>query len=307
MSNLPGLASRVSQTCSGIDSEAARDLTVMTEAELASMRTEEGNSVVFRNGRYWRAIFPGFYQPIHLLARLHVAEFKRPIGLCWGYRAALDEEAAHLANGSVPVYLWADVQQFTESLLNRNRKADLRKCRREVEIGRLRDPSIVIEQGYSVFMSAMRRVAYWRPRSEAYYQETMGRKALDERRLIVVGLIDGRLGGYMESYAVDGVLYADELIVSTEAMRTGIGTGLYVETIKIGARSPSVKDVCVGLETPERPGLSAMKKGLGFRVAHVPARVVIPGPIAASIRVLRPAAYYRLTGVRPALTANAEE
>ena len=308
MSSLPDLASRLGQTSPSVDGGAANfSLTAMTEAEMASMRLEAGDTVVFRNGRYWRASFPGFYQPVHLLQGVRTAELRRPTGLCWGYRAALDVEAAHLANGSIPVFLMTDVQHFAESSLNRNRKGDLRKCRREVEIGRLKDRSILFEQGYSVYMSSMRRLAYRRPCSEKDFQATMRRRALDERRLIVAGLIDGRLGGYMESYAVGSVLYADELIVSTDAMRTGIGTGLYVETIKIGARSPSVDVVCVGFETPERPGLSVMKEGLGFRVVHVPARVAMPGPIEAMIKIVRPAAHYRLRGVWPAPTQKAAE
>ena len=306
--SLPSLDSCPGQASPSVDGDVAHlALTAMTEAEMASMRAEAGDTVIFRNGRYWRATFPGFYQPVHLLEGLRPAELRRPTALCWGYRAALDAEAAHLANGSIPVFLLTDVQQFAESSLYRNRKGDLRKCRREVEIGWLKDRSILLEQGYSVYLSSMRRLAYRRPCSEKDYQETMRRRALDERRLIVVGLIDGRLGGYMESFAVGSVLYADELIVSTEAMRTGIGTGLYVETIKIGARSPSVRVICVGFETPERPGLSVMKEGLGFRVVHIPARVVIPGPLEAMIKVVRPATHYRLRGVRSAPTENAGE
>lgn len=283
------------------------ELTVMTEAELASMRAEEGVTVVLRDGRYWSAIFPGFYQPIHLLARMRAVQVRRPALLCWGYRAALAQEDANLANGSIPVHLLTDVAQFTEGMLNRNRRRDLRTCRQEVELRHLRDPSLLVEQGYGVFMSAMRRVAYWRPLTEVDFRRRMERRVRDERRLIVAGLIDGRLGGYLESYAVDGVLYTHELFVATEALRTGIGTGLYVETIKTGARAGTVHDVCVGLHTPERPTLCSFKDGLGFRVAHVPALSAIPAPIRAYIKARRPAVHYRLTGANPAAAPRVRE
>jgi hypothetical protein len=280
------------------------ELAVMTEAELASMRADEGVTVVLRDGRYWCAIFPGFYQPIHLLARMRAVEVKRPTRLCWGYRAALLEEEAHFANGSIPVHLLPDVRQFSERLLRRDRRKDLRNCRQLVEFRRLRDPSLLAEQGYGVFMSAVRRVGYWHPVSEVDYLRRMERRSRDERRLLIGGLIDGRLGGYMESYAVDGILYTDEVIVATEALSTGIGTGLWVETIETVAATPTVTEVCGGLHTPENQGLCSFKDGLGFRVAHVPALSAIPAPIGAYIEARRPAAHYRLTGVRAAPAVN---
>jgi hypothetical protein len=281
------------------------ELTVMTESDLAAMRREEGGTVALRDGRYWRSIYPGFYQPIHLLARLCADQVDRPARLCWGYRAALVEDEAHLANGSIPVHLMPQAGSFTERMLDRNRRRDLRTCRRMVELRRLRDPSLLVEQGYEVFMSAERRVAYWKPLTAIEYRKSVERRVGDERRLFVAGLVDGKLGGYLESYAVDGVLYTHELIVATEAMTTGIGTGLYVETMEIGARSGAVRDVCVGLHTPESPGLCTFKAGLGFLVEHVPARTAIPAPIGAYIRARRPAAHYRLVGAKPPAVAAA--
>jgi hypothetical protein len=145
------------------------ELTVMTEAEVAWMRAKEGDTVVQRDGRHWWTTFPGFYQPIHLLARLKPAEIRRPALLWWGYRAALIEEDACSANGSLPVYLLSGIDQFTEGALARNRRSDLRRCRREVELCQLREPSLLMEQGYRVFMSAVGRLGYWRPMTEAAY------------------------------------------------------------------------------------------------------------------------------------------
>lgn len=280
-------------------------LTVMTEAELASMRREEGASIVRRSDRYWEAIFPGFYQPVHLLARFRAEEVRRPAILCWGYRAALHEDDAHQANGSVPVHLMANVAQFGEGTLDESRRRDLRKCRRLVEVRRVQDPGLFIDQGYAVFMSAQRRVGYYWPHlTEDAYRKRMARRAPDERRLIVAGLVDGRLGGYLESWAVDGILYARELFVATDLMRTGIGTGLYVETMEAGARAGTIRHVCIGLHIPERNGITSFKEGLGCPVVHVPARSHIPAPIGAYIRARRPAVHYRLTGTRPAAKAN---
>jgi hypothetical protein len=96
----------------------------------------------------------------------------------WGYRAALIEEDACSANGSLPVYLLTGIDQFTEGALARNRRSDLRRCRREVELCRLREPSLLMEQGYRVFMSAVGRLGYWRPLTEAAYRERVKRRSI---------------------------------------------------------------------------------------------------------------------------------
>lgn len=281
------------------------ELTVLTEAEFASMRQEEGAAVVERGGRYWEIPFPGFYQPIHWLARFRAADVGRPAVFGWGYRAALTDEDARLANGSIPLHLLTNVEHFTESGLNESRRRDLRRCRRQVEFRRVCDPSLLLEQGYGVFSSAQLRVPFGRPLTREEYLSRIEQRVSDPRRVFVAGLVDDRLAGYMEAYAVDGVLYTHEPFVATEHVRTGIGTGLYVETIEIGARARTIHEVCNGIHAPERPGITAFKDTLGSTVVQVPARVAMPAPIGAFIKSRRPLTYYRLTGVKPAAAAAA--
>jgi len=159
------------------------ELTVMTEAGLAALRREDGIRVQTSVGRQWGEIFRGFYQPIHLLARLRRAEIRRPTLACWGYRAALTDEDAGSANASMPVHLLSDVGHFTEAALDRNRTRDLRKCRQEVEIRRERDPALLVDQGYAVFMSAQRRTDFYsRPATEAEFRLRMEQQVSEARR-----------------------------------------------------------------------------------------------------------------------------
>lgn len=282
-------------------------VTVVTEAGLASMFAGEGRPIVLRDGRYWRSTFPGFYEPLHFAGRMRVAQVKRPSLLCWGYRAALDEEDAGSANGSIPLHLLADVEQYTERLLSENRRRDLRKCRRLVEFVRLRDPTLLLEQGYGVLASARRRLGYERQVAETDYLGVVKRHAADGRRLLIAGLVDGRLGGYIECYAVDAVLYVENIHVATDALRTGIATGLYVETFGACARAGTIHAIVNGLQRSENPDLLHFKDSLGFRRIQVPARVVIPGPIRVTIKRLRPDKAYRLMGVAPDATAGTQE
>jgi hypothetical protein len=275
------------------------ELTVMTEDGLAALRREDGIRVQTSVGRQWEEIFRGFYQPIHLLARLRRAEIRRPTLACWGYRAALTDEDAGSANASMPVHVLSDVGHFTEAALSKGRMGDLRRCRREVEIRHERDPALLVDQGYAVFTSAQRRTDFYsRPATEAEFRRRMQQQVPDVRRLFVVGIVNGKLGGYFQSFAVEGVLYAHELYVASECMRTGIGTGLYVETIAIAARSGAIDEACFGLHTPDAAGISVFKASIGIGLVDIPSRCVIPAPLDALIKRRRPAAHYRLTGRR---------
>jgi hypothetical protein len=288
----------------GLEADPAdAPITAMSECELAAMRAQEGETVVAGRGGHWRSTYPGFYQPIHLMARMRAVAVGRPPRACWGFRAGLGEEHAHLANASVPVHLLTDVRRFDEGLLSRNRRSDLRRCRRQVEFRRLRTPALLLEQGHEVFMSAVGRLGHWRPVTAQAYRERVARRAAHGQRLLVAGLVGGILRGYIDSYAVDGILYPDEIFVASDATRTGIGTGLYVETFLTAARHGSIREVCNGLHRPDDPGLCRFKEGLGFRVVHLPALAVIPAPIRAYLKARRPATYYRLTGDAAALAA----
>lgn len=285
---------------SGVSGDEA-EMVVLSEEEFAAIRAEEGARILCRDGMFWhstRVGFCRFCQPIHILRRVRASQVSRPSPLCWGYRVALAEEDRDQANAAIPVYLLADVGDFSRGL-SRNRKGDLRKCRRLVEFRELRDPSLLLDQGHRVFESAAERTGCWKPVAEATYRRRAHRSFMRDRTQIVAGLIDGNLAGYLVACAVDGILYLRHLFVSSDACRTGIGTGLYVATIEKALRSGAVREVCNSFHTPEAPTLCRYKESLGFVVVHVPARLVMPSPVLALVRALRPATYYCLTGDLP--------
>ena len=282
------------------DDAPATELTMMTEAGFAAMRADEGATIVERGGRFWGETFRGFFQPIHQMARFRASDMGRPTWRCWGYRAALTPEDARLANGSIPVFLMSDLQSFTaDHTFDESRRRDLRRCRREVEIRRVLEPDVFIREGWAVYLSAKQRVPYGGTMDESDYRGMMARRVPDPRRLIIAGFVDGKLAGYLESYAVDGILYGRDLFVDDEKMKTGIATGLYLETIQFGVRSTAIDQICLGPVLLERPGLTWFKQGLGFTTVALPAHIAIPAPIGAFIRWRRAAVHYRLTGQSP--------
>jgi hypothetical protein len=277
-------------------------LTSLGEGEVAALHAREGQAVVVREGSHWRAAYPGFFQRAHLLARMRAAEVRQPTRFCWGFRAALAEEDARLANAVLPVHLLGDVPHFDERQLSRNRRSDLRRCESQVEVQRLTTPELLLEQGYDPFRSAQRRLGHSGALTEAQYRARVLRRT-DWRRLILAGLIGGALGGYLDSYAIQGVLYLEEIFIATEALHSGIGTGLYVGAIRAARRCGSIHTICNGIHRPERPSLSRFKEGLGFRVVCLPALAMIRAPLRAYLKRRRPLAYYRLTGDETVLAA----
>jgi len=275
---------------------ATPDFRNLSDADLAAMQAAEGDRIAVRRGTAWRSTFPGFFQPARLTAPLRLTDIGRPTLLCWGVRAALAPSDAADANATMPVYLLETPAGFAEGVLSRNRRSDLRRCRRLLTFRALHDTSLLDRQGHRVFMSAVRRLGYWRPMSEKAYRDRVARRMRHGHRLVVAGLLDGELAGYLDAYAAEGVLFPEEIFIATDALRTGIGTGLYVEVLARATAESGIREVCNGLHTPEDPDLCRFKESLGFHMVHLPARTRIPAPIRAWIRASRPATYYRLTG-----------
>jgi hypothetical protein len=118
--------------------------------------------------------------------------------------------------------------------------------------------------------------------------------------LVLAGIIDGRLGGYLTGTRVRGSAYIDNVWIATEALRSAIGTGMVFEFVQACRRGSGVREVVFGLHSIEDPSLVAFKEHLGFSVVQVPAKARINRFVAAVVRRWRPHEYYRLTGFAPA-------
>lgn len=117
-----------------------------------------------------------------------------------------------------------------------------------------------------------------------------------ERRLILAGLIDDKLGGYLTGYAVNETAYMEDAVLATEALSTNIGTGLRFEFVQICRRYKRICEVVSGLHAREDRELCVFKEGMGFPVKHVPAKVKMNPIFEKIIRWRYPHKHYRLTG-----------
>jgi len=274
------------------------EVRVLTEAEFAALRREEGARVVEHRGRYWQEILPGFYEPLPYLARLRTEEATRPTWRCWGYRAALADEDSAEANATMPVHIIRDLQSYGDNRLERRKKENLRRALQKLVFLHLTDPALLDEQGYDVYSSHAERLKVPRVLRKGSYLKTVRSWTKDRRQLVIGGLCDGVLCGYMHSYVIEDVGYLATLHVATEALRTNVSVALYFFTFGVMSRCGATM-ATAGLHRPEQKGLARFKRHVGFELADIPCRLVFPPLVAFGIRILRPYTYYRFTGRVP--------
>jgi hypothetical protein len=271
------------------------------EESLALSLRRTDRSVIEHRGRYWMEAPRGFYQPIHWMARLRADEATMPRRLAWGYSATLrDEDCGTLGNAALPVHLLADVAGYTFEALPRRRRRNLRVCGKRATIVELTGPELLREQGLEVKRSAVRRTGYGRADSRELYLADLAHFFMPGSRLVLAGIVDGRLGGYLTGTLVRGSAYIDNVWIATEALRSDIGIGMVFEFVQACRRGRDVREVVFGLHSVEDPSLVAFKESLGFPVTRVPAKARINRFVAAVLRRRRPHQYYRLTGIAPA-------
>lgn len=275
---------------------AQPSLVVMTEQELATWLAERGMNVVCHNGRYWRETYPGFFAACHPLARMSEGEATRPTPFCWGFRSSLRDADAGTANGSVPLHLLTDIANYTWQTRSPRCRNKLRNLRKQVDIVALHKPDLLLDQGYNILYSAHARNSYGKVPKRSDYQKNIERYYASGRGLVLGGLVDGKLAGYLTSYAIGTTAYVDELFLDSRYLNTNISLGLFFDWMQICRRTVAIREVVHGLHAREAVGLCRHKIDLGLQVVHIPARIWFAPFADAVVKKLRPHVYYRLTG-----------
>jgi hypothetical protein len=267
----------------------------LRESDLASWRVARGERVVERLQRYWRMSRPGFWEPVHWLARMSPEEARLPApGL--GFRAVLRDDAAHAATGALTAHVLESVAEWGPHRLSKNRRYRLRKAERRVELVELLDPGLLEEHGHAVVLSSLARTRAGEPPSRNAYLRSLPRDGIGGPLTFFAGLEDGQLAGYLGGWAVDGTAYFQRLHIRTESLASQVGTALVFAFVEACRRGGQVQEVVNGLHSPEDSGLTTYKEGIGFPARRHPARVwLVPGAIPL-LRWVRPHVAYRLTG-----------
>jgi hypothetical protein len=271
-------------------------LPMLAERDLARWMGAGGAKVVEGDGRYWQEVVPGFFQPLHYLARFAASELVPPTRLCWGMRAVLAEADAAAANVATPVHVLPDLAGYGPGRLDRRRRQALAKAERHVEVVVLERPDMVLEQGYPLALEAATRNARNRPPPQANFSAWV-KAAFDRPGPIVLAALDGdRLLGFSLSFAIDGVAYGHKAFIGDAGRRHCLDLLCFHVEALIAQRTPGIHTLVNGLHAPENEGLCTFKRRQGLIVAEFPSLTTMH-PIAGSVlRYLRPHQFYRLTG-----------
>jgi hypothetical protein len=108
--------------------------------------------------------------------------------------------------------------------------------------------------------------------------------------------VDGKLGGYLDGYVVDGVAYGFSAYYATWALHSNLATGLLFEFAQICRRMKTVHTFVGGLHSREDPDLCQFKTDMGFIVDHIPIKWDMLSLAQTVLRKHRPHIFYRLTG-----------
>jgi hypothetical protein len=271
-------------------------VTPMTEEECANWFRERGTRVIQHQGRYWKETVPGFYQSVHWMAQLSAQEATSPTLLSWGFQTTLCEADAKAANGSMPLHLLPNIEDYDLHSLSSNRRNHVRKFRKKVKVMELISPSVLQKHGYQVVVSALTRSGYGKPPSSEEYLAGIEKYVAPGRRIILAGFIGDKLGGYLSAYVVNDTGYIENLLIDTEALSFSLSDGLRFEFVQLCRRNGKIRQIVSGLHAREDAKLCSFKEGGGFLVKHIPAKVQMNPVVGQFIRWRYPHKYYRLTG-----------
>lgn len=266
-------------------------LVPLTEGELAQQLRCSGVRVTSHLGRYWRQARPGFYVPVHLLARLKAKEANKPAICYLGFKTSLSDEDKAAANCTIAVNVLPNLRSYDANCLSSNRRYQLRRCNKEVDIV-MKDASLLQDQGYEIYVSARQRTGFGKALSRREYDDSL-QAIFGAKRIVLGGMVANRLGGYLTAYAVGEVAYIQSVVLASEALKTHIGTGLTFEFVQICRRSSQVQHLVHG--TPARDDtLTRYKESMGFSVMQVPALLRMTPAVDKALRWLAPHRYQRL-------------
>lgn len=275
-----------------------RDATfpLMSEADLGRWLVAGGATVVERQGRFWQRIVPGFYQPLHFLARLKAAEIACPRLWCWGQRAVLSEADVGQANATLPIYVLPELATYDSRRLDGRRRNAINKAARIVDLVVLDRPDILLRQGLPIVHEAAarnRRNAGVVDRRFAAWIAA----GFDQPGPVFLAMLMGvTLVGFSVGYAIEGVAYYHQHFIADAARSLNLDRFSFHATALMAQRTAGIHTLANGLHVPESEGLTDFKASQGLVVTGYPSRALIQPLVGQLLRRYRPSQYYRLTG-----------
>ncbi len=273
------------------------EVCLLTPEAMAEWWRAQGRKVCQFRGRLWEEVRPGgYFQPIHPLARLRKDEIARPRWWAWGFRAAVADTDRDFANATLPTQLLANLADYDLGQLPPRRRTYLRGCLKAVRLVRL-DRTLMEEQGFAVACSSIRRTGYLKVPSPAEYRQSLSADFLRPEVVLLGGLVDGRLGGYIVAYAIEGTAYIERVLIASEFLDYNITTGVVYQFAQMCRRHGGIREMVYGLHSREDDKLCQFKEHMRFSVVPVPSRIYLNPLMSHYVKWRQPHVHYRMTGL----------
>jgi hypothetical protein len=203
------------------------------------------------------------------------------------------------ANTILNLIIFDELDKYNSSRLHQNPKRNLKKAQKHgLYVMQIKDPDILFQQGYSVYLSFYRRTGYAfdRKRLNLPYFKTWVQNLFQFQKIRVLGVFhDGRLLSFEVTCLVEDVLILKTIVNSEEGLNLKApDIQLHHDRIQ-ASRQGNIRMIYDSL-LAKSPGQNHFKCQRGARVWCLPARLEVPAPVNWVAQKLLPNTHRFLTG-----------
>lgn len=257
---------------------------VISEAEAGRYWALSGSRVRQANGRTWLTGDGRIWRPVAFVEPVRHLGLRYPAPTAWAIQAVPGQPSD--ANGVMPWVLFRDVASFTPDRVAKTRRRDIRRALREFEYSALAEPSLLLSQGWDVAAVAAADSGTWLPPDRGAYDAYVTGLFAGTPPLIVAGSQDGRLAGYLMSFAVGDIAYLQDLYIAPWARPRNMGAGLYWLCLQAWRSVPGISHASAGRVLGD--SVDWYKQTLGADIVDLPLVTQVRRPVAAALKRFRP-------------------
>ena len=241
--------------------------------EFARLEVARGAPVIFHHGIWWQRVKPSYSWPLQLLRAFPPAKEKRPPLLYGsvGFEHAAPE--ADGANATLPLMLLRDLSRYDINCLSANKRRDIRRGMKRVEVRKLDEIRDLVEQGLGINRSALTRQA-WGGNRRGYLNEQRWRREIEQAHALGAretwGVYLGRrLVAYLRMYVLDETVHITQTMSHSDYLEYYPNDALLNTFLMDCKVRPGVRSVLFGLESAKQ-SLNEYKRKFGFEVVKLP-------------------------------------
>jgi hypothetical protein len=267
---------------------------VLSEKEYSRYLQQERIKIVEFGDRMWRFVAPGMVQPLHLLAGVPAQEFALVSRKFLGVQARSLEG---VGNGSIPLHLLRDLQNFSPSGYSSVIRRHLKRARKEFFLETDQNSSErLLEEYYRIYRSANERNGRKSVQRDVFLKSWYRRLTSGSGYFLYCReQSSGQVVGFLWGVVIQDAGYLHTVAVDSSYMSFNINA-LLVDGMLWSFRSAGVRWVSMGQHFREKPGIVEYKRRLAFPVVKLPAFTKVWRPLELAMKIAVPDKLYRFRG-----------